>query len=106
MASDVGAAATTAVILSRDRLSQNSENQPAETTTMRVYTFTARIMSFRNSYVACAFVVCVKIINEDLIFSRLKIHIILVLDRVTCLVGVIYRYPNITKENNEKYKML
>ena len=34
-------AATTAVILSRDRLSQNSENQPVETATMRVYTFMA-----------------------------------------------------------------
>ena len=38
---DVAAAATTAVILSRVRLSQNSENGPAETATMRVYTFTA-----------------------------------------------------------------
>ena len=35
---------------------------------------------------AYAFVVCVKINNEELFFnaSRLKIHIILVLDRLRC----------------------
>ena len=44
-------------------------------------------MWFRNYYVAYAFVVCVKIDNEELVFlmlSRLEIHIILVLDRLRC----------------------
>ena len=86
MASDVGAAATTAVILSRDRLCKNKENQPVETTTMRVYTSTACIMWFRNYYVANAFVMCVEINNEDffLMLFCLKNHIILVLVGLRC----------------------
>ena len=79
-------AATTAVILSGDRLRQNSEKQQVKTATMRVYTFTAWTMWFRNYYVAYAFVVCVKINNEELflMLSRSKIHIILVLDMLRC----------------------
>ena len=40
-----------------DRLTKNSKNQPVETTTMRVYTFTACTMWFRNYHVTYAFVV-------------------------------------------------
>ena len=52
---------------------------------MRVYTFTACTMWFRNYDVAYAFVcVCVKLNNEELflMLSCVKIHIILVLDRL------------------------
>ena len=38
-----------------DRLTKNSENQPVEKATIRVYTFTAGTMWFRNYYVAYAF---------------------------------------------------
>ena len=61
-------AESTAVILSRTDF-QNSENQPVETATMRVFPFTACTMWFRNYYVAYAFVVCVQINNEELFFN-------------------------------------
>ena len=70
-----------------DRLTKNSENQPVETATSRVYTFTAWTMWFRNYYVAYAFVVCVwksTMKNCFLMLSFLKIHINLVLDRLRC----------------------
>ena len=60
-------AATTAVILCGDRLSQNNETQQVKPATMKVYTFAACKMWFRNYYVAYAFVVCVKISNEELV---------------------------------------
>ena len=43
-------------------------------------------MGFCNYYVAYAFVVCVQINNEELflMLSRLKIQIILFLDRLRC----------------------
>ena len=63
---------------SGDRLSQNGEKQQVKTTTTRVYTFTARKMWFRNYYVAHVFVLK----NCFLLLSHLKIHIILVLDRL------------------------
>ena len=40
------------------RLSQNGEKQQVKTATMRVYTFMARKIWFRNYYVAYGFVVC------------------------------------------------
>ena len=60
---------------------------------MRVYTFTAWEMWFRNYYVAYSFVVCVKINTEELFFlNRLKIHIILVLLDAGCSTGNLSSY--------------
>ena len=54
---------------SGDRLSQNGEKQQVKTATMRVYTFMAWKLWFRNHYVAYVFVVCVKKNNEELFFN-------------------------------------
>ena len=50
---------TTAAILIAGQIDQNSENQPVETASNRVYTFTAWTMWFSKYDVAYAFVVCV-----------------------------------------------
>ena len=79
---------TTAVILIAGQIDQKQQNQPGETASIRVYTFTAWTMWLRNYDVAYAFVVCVcvQINNEELflMLSFLQFHIILVLDRLRC----------------------
>ena len=52
----------------------NGEKQPVNTATVTVHTFTAGKVWFRNYYVCHAFVVCIKINNEELGFNAVPFY--------------------------------
>ena len=84
-----------------DRLTKTAKINKSKTGTIRVYTFTALTMWFRNYYVAYAFVVCVcvKINNEELFFNAFlfwKFILFFVLDR---LIDAVRSTGNLSSHN-------